>query len=357
MSPAVAVPLSQGEFVRRRLADLGLLDTSLKPARQEEHLILPLLRGMDATALLEELDIRLYREDRAVRFTPVHRQPAHYKDIIAGNDSIPVELFHRLPTSYDVVGKIIILKLDEELDPYRRQIGAALLEVHHNCLTVAVDRGVDGPYRIRRLDVIAGDMNLKTLHAELGVKLELDLQKLYFSPRLSRERQRIAESITDPEFIIDAFAGAGPIAIVLARNAQPGPKRILAVDINPHAIEYLRLNVMRNRCDHIVEPLEEDATAVFKKYASGGERDKPDRIIMNLPHDAFAFLPKALRAIKIGGSINYYTIIRNDEKEEHMRQIVDTGKEVGRDVIIDFTREVRNYSPSMSHFAFDLLVN
>jgi len=356
-APAIAVPLSSGEIMRKKLAVHGLLNKELKPEREGEKLILPLKEEVGAEEVLMALDVRLHPASARRSFTPFKKQKTSYKDIITGAGSIPERLFPLLPTSYDVIGKIIVLRLDAELEPYREEVGAALLEVHHNCQTVAVDRGVGGEFRIRKLETIAGDKNLKTLHTELGVKLEIDLEKLYFSPRLSMERQRVAESIDTAEFILDAFAGAGPFSIVLAGSAHPRPKKIVAVDINPHAVEYLRLNVMRNRCDDIVEIEEEDAGVVLTKYATVSERERPNRIIMNLPHDAFRFLPAAVRAIKHGGIINYYAIIGNEEREHHMEEILEMGEAAGRRIEIVFSREVRNYSPSMGHFAFDLRVH
>ena len=57
-----------------------------------------------------------------------------YKDIIL----IPEKLRHELPTSYDVIGDIILIKLSKDLLRYKREIGQALLHLDESTSVMSI---------------------------------------------------------------------------------------------------------------------------------------------------------------------------------------------------------------------------
>ena len=69
-------------------------------------------------------------------------KPKSYKEIV----SIPDNLKHALPTSYDVVGDILLLKLPNNLMKYQNEIGESLLKSNKNIRTVCLIEPVSGEF-------------------------------------------------------------------------------------------------------------------------------------------------------------------------------------------------------------------
>ncbi len=237
--------------------------------------------------------------------------------------------------SFDIVGDIAIIKYKEGLDYHAL---AENIFDGKSINKVAIDMGVQGKERIRKLKLIIGD-SLETVHKEYGIRLKIDLSKVYFSPRLATERWRVVQSVKDGETIFDMFAGCGPFSILIAKYRKA---RIYAIDINPYAIAYLKENIKLNKVDGIT-PILGDAREVSKKI-------KADRIIMNLPHSSFQFLEHAFKSAKIGGFIHYYEILPKKNKRE--KDILEKAEKMGTNVEILEKRRVHAYSPSKEMFAF-----
>lgn len=329
----VRVLKGRAEETRRSLRAAGLLRGDLEPFRDGELVYLPITDGKYDGRM--EVCRRDFKQRRAA--------PGNYREI-AG---VPAGLRRLLPRAFDIIGKVIVIKIPEELMEYRREIGHALMEARPGALSVARDLGVKGEDRIRELEVIAGSRQLETVHVEHGLKFRLDPSKVYFSPRLATERLRVARLVAAGEAVLDMFAGVGPFSIHIARRACPSV--VYAADINPAAIEYLRMNLRLNRVSG-VEPLLGDARGL------PGRIPPVDRIIMNLPHSAFEFLPTALRLLRPGGTVHLYEILEPENKDPHGKVLARAVQGEGRRLLKAQGRLVRGYSSFESHFVFDLIV-
>jgi tRNA (guanine37-N1)-methyltransferase len=111
----------------------------------------------------------------------------------------------------------------------------------------------------------------ETIHKENGIRLKIDINKAYFSPRLQTERQRVIEQVKPGETVIDMFCGVGPYSIAIAKKAR----EVYAIDHNPAAIKLLKENIKLNKVTN-VKALKGDALELIKTLP------KADRIIMNL---------------------------------------------------------------------------
>lgn len=97
--------------------------------------------------------------------------------------------------SYDIVGDIAIAHLPESEEESQR-IAETILSIHKNVKTVlAQSGGVCGEFRLRGLKYVAGENKTTTFHRESGCLFSVDVEKCYFSPRLSYERLRIGKSV------------------------------------------------------------------------------------------------------------------------------------------------------------------
>ena len=64
---------------------------------------------------------------------------------------------------------------------------------------------VEGDFRTRNLEILAGEDNTRTEYKEFGCKFIVDVENAFFSPRLSTERERIANVIQEGEVMTNMF--------------------------------------------------------------------------------------------------------------------------------------------------------
>ncbi len=327
------VPKSVGEEVRKKLLHRSLLSTVHQIKAEDGHLLLPLTDddvGMDYPIV--ERDLKELKQP-----------PSSLAELI----DLPTELLTELPSSYDIIGDIVVVKIPDSLKSYREDIGGSLLKLHKNANVVLEDRGVEGDFRVRNVVHLAGERRTSTVYKEHGAEFVIDLTKAYFSPRLATERMRVVEKVQPNERILDMFAGVGPYSILIARNVDV--KKIYAVDINPHAVTLLGENILRNSVEDKIEVIRADARDV---------KVKVERVIMNLPHSAKDFLEHALESLGSDkGYIHYYEVISTEDLEYLEEGLKDQINKLGFHVKVDDIREVRTYSASKVHVAVDLEVS
>ena len=364
------VPKDRGEKFRKLLCELDFLDNKSKIKKAESFLILPLKKGIhedDVVKLVRSTDqIEVVQCDFERINTP---QAGDYRQYLS---DIGSELLPFLPSSFDVVGDLCIVKLQDEVVPHANLIAAAIMRSIKNVSGVFLDHGVTGEFRIRSLKRIGGVNRTVTLHREFGMKLRVDIAQVYFSPRLAGERNRIANLIhvggrggegernensenycTKPithdtyETIFDMFAGVGPFSIGIARKH---PNTIIhAIDSNPVAIKLIKENLTHNKITNVI-PHYGDA----RKITENLFRTTPfQRIIMNLPHHAIDFLDLALKVIE-NGFIHLYTICHREDLPEIMSYIRNISHENKRSVKNIQTTELKGYSATEAFFVHDI---
>lgn len=142
-----------------------------------------------------------------------------------------------LKTSYDVIGSIAIIEIPEKLAKKEKLIANELMNLQKNIKTVCKKTSLyGGKYRTRKLKIIGGEKTKETEHKENGVILKLDVEKVYFSPRLSTERQRIMNLVKPKESVLVMFSGCAPYVCVIAKNTKA--KEVWGIELNPIAHKY-----------------------------------------------------------------------------------------------------------------------
>ena len=331
------VELKDAEKIRKYLQKEKLLRQDLLIQKDKRYIYFPIKKQTGNLKRYEIVNLEFkIREKRLVS----------YKEILA----IPDNLKHILPSSYDVVGDIALVKLSDELLEYREKTGEAILKANKNIKTVCLIQPVKGELRTRELEIIAGLRNTKTLHKEYGLKYYVDIDKTYFSPRLANERKRIANLVKPGETIIDMFTGVAPFSIMIARYANP--KIIYCFDKNKDAIRLAYQNIKLNKVLDKIEVFCEDAVNIYKVLKKTNV--KADRIIMNLPFSAYQFFNNALKIINKNCYIHYYTISEESEIPIIIEKLKTTAKK--KDIILtDFNiRKIKSYSPSEFYIGIDI---
>jgi tRNA (guanine37-N1)-methyltransferase len=322
-SPCVRVPVGEGEATRQALLEADLLDHALEIAVEDGWLYLPVT---DAGAAASDYAVT-ERE-----FAPRETQ------------TLPEELLDE-PPSYERVGDIVVLHED---DPERARAVAEAVMASDLPVTTVLNRAseVKGTERVREWEVLAGD-GTETVHTEYGCEFAVDLARVYFSPRLATERQRVVEQVEPGERAFDMFAGAGPFAVRLAAAGAA----VVAVDVNPTAVEYLEANAERNAVGDRVKAIEGDVRTVATEYA-----DWADRIVMNLPHSADEFLDVAVALAGDDCVIHYYDIQPEAAPFAAGEAAIRAAAEPAYDVAIVDRRVVRSYAPGQVNVCLDARV-
>ncbi len=276
-------------------------------------------------------------------------KPKNLKEALEGE--FTQEELEKVGTSFDVVGDIAVIKLPDELLERKGIVGEALMEVHGNVKTVLLQTGpVDGEFRIRELEVIAGEDRTETVHKEYGCSFEVDLAEVYFSPRLANERFQVAKKVEPDEVVTNMFAGVGCYSILMAKHADP--EKVYSIDKNPKAVEYMKRNVRTNKVSGTVVPVEGDAREMIEKYFE----DKSDRVLMPLPEFGRDFFGDALKALKPeGGIIHFYDYGEDPDLFGPSLDFV-RDEASGKSVELRDKRVVRSYAPNLYHVVLDLQI-
>ncbi len=342
-SPCLKVPKKLGEKAIRLVADHDMFNRDCIIKQAEDFLCIP-LNAEPSVAILEELKKNLSSFEISVQEL-VARKKTHFTHIDLLADKLSPNLLDAVPRAIDFVGAIAIVEVPLELFSYKKEIGEAILQAHKPIKTVLAKSGaVEGIYRTRAFELIAGINKTATVYREYGNVYHVDVAKAYFSPRLSNEHNRVAQSVKEGETVVDLFAGVGPFAVPIAKNLKN--VLVYAVDINPDAVELLKKNILANRAEQQIIPVLGDARQVVKEQLAG----KADRVIMNLPETALDFVDVACDALKPeDGVIHYYSFVKDSDpltvaKDELTKAVAKNGRRVEKFILAKTVREVSPYT-------------
>lgn len=327
----IKVLKKKGEPIRRLLLEMDLLDNSARISSKEDYLLLPLTRKPEEVELKElpgefELTEHEFEEQKG---------------------QLKLEELLDVVPHFEIVGDIALIE-DDVAEP--EKVADAIMKVKKNVKTVlAAQSPVEGEFRTRRFRTVAGEERTSTIHKEYGSRFYIDLERAYFTPRLATERSRILDQVKEGETVVDMFAGVGPYSIMFARK-NPNI-RVIAIDKNPDAVEFLRQNVELNSVPN-VEAIEGDANLEAEKYAGIA-----DHVIMNLPHNANDFLDAAVKLCATNGIIHYYDITPEDNLFESSLKLIDeAAKRAGRTTEPVESRVVRSYAPHQFNVCIEVRV-
>lgn len=310
---------------------MGTINRDFKIVREGDYVLIPVLE-IDGLSDLIVVEKALQKEET---------RETDYQKLV----NIPENLREELPSSYDVIGDVAIVKIPDNLVQFKDEIGKSLVEANPRLRLVLSDGGVKGECRIRELHPIYGEGESGSIHVEFGVRMFIDPAVVYFNPRLSGERYRIAKAVQEGEIIIDMFAGAGPFPLVIKKHSNP--QIIYAIDINPAAIEAMNKNIILNHSQGII-PILGDVREVIAVLPQA------NRVIMNLPQTALDFLPLAISKASSGATIHLYLISNRETWPNMLQEVMNVGQKENRKLEVIYEKELKTYSPRMSVYSLDL---
>jgi len=236
----------------------------------------------------------------------------------------------KIPSSYDVIGNIAILKFDEDSKLKRRdkkKIAKELLEERKNVKTVfeKVEK-IKGRLRTLNLKYLAGEKTKETIHVESGCKFKVNVEECYFSPRLSNERLEVAKKIMCIEKkdlkVLVMFAGVAPYSIIIAKKANP--EKVYSVELGRKCSEMAKENIEINNLNN-VKVIQGDVKKVIPKI-----EEKFDVVVMPRPRLKPTFLSEAFSVSKKGTIIIYYGFGKdiNEIKEKIKKDAKENNKKI-----------------------------
>ncbi len=348
-SACIKVPKNQGEKTIALATKLGLADKALVIQRNEESLWIPLVRepaGIELATLRSQipqftLQTAVFSEKQLPTETLTQ----------ALQNKLPADLLAKVPQAFDIIGDIVVIDIPPQIKAYQTVIGEALLQTQKNVKTVLSKAGdISGVFRVRDYDFVTGEHKTQTVHREFGCEYHVDIAKAYFSPRLSHEHERVASLVREGEVVVDLFAGVGPFSVLIGKRSPHA--KVYAVDLNPDAVELLKVNVRVNRVENRVFPILADA----REIAAAKLKGTADRVIMNLPETAIDFVDAACNVVKPeGGVVHFYGFVRSPDTKENLEQRFSSGVEKNGRKVESFltSKSIRETAPFESQIALD----
>lgn len=272
------------------------------------------------------------------------------------SNAIPPESLSKVTSSFDILGNIAIIKapinaVDVEI------VAKQIMTTHRGVKTVFSQTSpIRGDHRIRQLTLLAGENTTVTKYKEAGCVFTVDVEKCYFSPRLSHERLRIATQVTLDETVVNMFSGVGCFSVIIAKTI---PKiKVYSIDVNPTAYQYMVDNVRVNRAYGKVYPQLGDSKDIVESQLQG----IADRVLMPLPEKTLEYLPVALSALKEdGGWIHLYdfqhAIGKEDPVEKTELKVAEALKSLGVNYMFAYSRVVRSTGPNWYQTVLDIHIS
>lgn len=348
-SYAIKVPLKYAQDTKLIINKNNLRNNECKLKKDKQFIYFPIKSFEIKNEILTNKNLKLNNFNIIIDdFEEYEKKIKTYKE----NLDIPKNLKKYLPTSYDIIGNIALIKLPTELIEYKKNIGESILKSKKNIETIYLAKPIEGELRIRKIEIISGKKQTKTIHKEFGLEFNVDVKYTYFSPRLANERKRIASLVKPGETVVDMFTGVAPYAIMIAKYSKA--KIIYAIDKNKKAISLAQQNVKINNVVDKITLFNDDSKNIGEILEK--EKKVADRIIMNLPFSAYDYFAYALDIISENCVIHYYTIIKDNEIENTIKNLKKIAKIKNVNITSYNINKIKSYSPREFYMGIDITV-
>lgn len=266
-----------------------------------------------------------------------------FKQKISKASGMPANV---LPGSYQIIGNVLLLKLMKIKSlKEKKKVASAIMGMMPYIRTVCEISGVEKELRLPEIKKLAGSETI-TVHKEHGILYKLDVAKIMFSKGNLNERQRLIKLVNKNETITDMFAGIGYFSLGLAKFS--GARKIIAIEKNPVAFDYLKENIGLNKIKNISPVLGDN------RKISGMER-KADRVIMGYFPKTDEFLPYALAMLKDKGVIHFHNAYKEDDLWKKPLKEIEKAC-AGFSYKILMKKKVKSIAPRTWHVVMDVEV-
>eukprot|EP01080_Neovahlkampfia_damariscottae_P008151 gene8151-12612_t len=265
---------------------------------------------------------------------------------------LPKEI-KEVPSSFESVGHIAHLNLNNELLPFKKSIGEVILDKNPAIKTVINKEGIiDSTFREFKMELISGlnkfDVDLK----EHGIRFKFNYSEVYWNSRLSTEHQRLLKYFKKTDIVCDMFAGIGPFVLPVAKKVQC---KCYANDLNPNSFKYLKQNSKLNKVENYINCYNLDGREFVKSLI---ENDiKFNHVIMNLPKTAVEFLDVFVNLLPNSYEkvmIHCYSFSSKENGENLLKEEIE--KILGNEIEYIEIYNVRDISPNKYMFCASFIL-
>ncbi len=242
--------------------------------------------------------------------------------------------------AYDNFGNIVLVKFREKTPAKEKKRFAEKLLREQKGVKTVLEKKERIKGRLRKLSTsyVAGEDTKEVLYRENGCIFRFNIDKTYFSPRLSNERKEIASKIKPGEKVLVMFAGVAPYSIVIAKNSKA--KKIFSNEINREANKYAELNIRLNKVKDRVEIISGDAKKLPERI-----KEKINVIVMPRPQLKETFLKQAFLLSKTGTRIYYYDFCKQEEIKSIVAKIKEEAEKAKKKIKIMKTKKAGELAP------------
>lgn len=240
----------------------------------------------------------------------------------------------------DIIGNIAILKFKKSVPWILKKLKARKFLKSHKNITTVVEKTskFEGPLRTHKTKHLAGEKTFQAQYKENNCIFSFDINKSYFSPRLSNERKiisdqvfEIAKKIKNPKILI-LFAGIGPYPITIAKKFKSAklPATIISNELNPEANKEAQKNITLNKLQKYITLLPGDANKLPSLLTAKQSNNIKafDIILMPRPNLDDTFLKTALKLSKKNTTIFYHGFGTKDSVLKEIKK--DSGNRIGK---------------------------
>ncbi len=253
--------------------------------------------------------------------------------------SMPGEEINLVPSSYQALDSICLIKLPKELQKSRMLVAKTILELYPQFKSVCAVEKISGEFRQPHISLLAGQLPKEISIRENNCVFKLNPNTIMYSQGNHHEKKRISRLVKQNETVVDMFAGIGYFSIPIAK-LNPVVK-VFAVEKNLEAFRYLEENARANYLPNVFPVLGD--SGVVKIPAA-------DRILMGLIPSCRQFIPAAMKAARKGAVIHYHGLARAGKEYVLLNDFKNYKVKLLK------TNIVKGYKPYVNHVVLDLEV-
>ena len=257
---------------------------------------------------------------------------------------IPSKKLTLLPSGFQRIGDVIVLRLDPALKPFEKSIGVVVLKQYRVKTVCAIEGKISGALRKPHVKKIAGD-STETTHKENGISYSLDVAKIVFAKGNINERARLPRLVKSGEIVADMFAGIGYFTLPIAKFS--GAKKIYAIEKNPVAVRYLKENMRKNYISNVTPILGDNRKIEIPEPV--------DRVVMGYFPGTEKYLPAVFSFLKSGGVIHFHDVFSENDLWQRPEKILKKAAQHNGFTLtkILYKNIVKNYAPHKFHVVID----
>jgi len=227
------------------------------------------------------------------------------------------------------------------------EVAEAIMKIHKRIKAVYRKNPVEGEYRVRKLELIGGEPIEETEVKEHGIRMRLNVHKVFYSPRMATDRWEVAKKVKPYERVLVPFAGIGPYALLIAK--QEPTAQVVGIELNPDAVKYFEENIKLNKLTN-VKVIQGDAAQEILNW-----RRWADRIVMPIPMYAEHFLKPISEAVSKRTYIYVYLFVdAKNPLEEGKKKIEEA---LGMPFVVVSYRKLRSYSKEVDEYVFEIMTS